>query len=244
MNNIKNIRFFKDLPEKKQINFQDPSSPIMEQIIILHDYTMFTLLTILILILWILTKINTTTTYQQNMNENIKLEVIWTTLPAIILIIIAYPSLKLLYATDETIDPELTIKRIGNQWYWLYEYSDYEQEKIEFTSYMLSTEELKIGNNRLLEVDNRLIIPINTNIRILITAADVLHSFTIPSLGIKADAIPGRLNQVNFLTTRPGIFYGQCSELCGTNHSFMPIVIEATNLKNYTYFIHTERNKP
>ncbi len=232
--------YFKDLPEKGQLNFQDPSSPIMEQIIILHDYTMFILITILIFIMWILIKTATHIIYWRNMRENTKLEIIWTTLPAIILTIIAYPSLKLLYATDEPIEPELTIKSIGNQWYWSYEYSDYENKQIEFTSYMIPTDELTEGNNRVLEVDNRLIIPINTNIRILITAADVLHSFTIPSLGIKADAIPGRLNQVNFLASRPGLFYGQCSELCGTNHSFMPIVIESTNLKNYRYFIHTQ----
>ena len=238
---IHNAHLFKDIPERRQLNFQDPSSPIMEQIIILHDYTMFILTTILILILWILIKTTNHITYWRNMNENTTIEIIWTILPAIILATIAYPSLKLLYATDESIEPELTIKRIGNQWYWSYEYSDYENKKIEFTSYMIQTEELKIGDNRLLEVDNRLIIPINTNIRILITAADVLHSFTIPSLGIKADAIPGRLNQVNFLTSRPGVFFGQCSELCGTNHSFMPIVLEATNLKNYRYFIHRER---
>nr|YP_010725908.1 cytochrome c oxidase subunit II [Caulophacus iocasicus]WDY83510.1 cytochrome oxidase subunit 2 [Caulophacus iocasicus] len=237
---LHNTLISKDLPENKQLNFQDPASPIMEQIIILHDYTMFILLTILTFILWLLIKTTTHTTYWRNMNENTRLEIVWTTLPAIILAIIAYPSLKLLYATDETIEPELTIKCIGNQWYWSYEYSDYENKKIEFASYMIPTEELITGNNRLLEVDNRLIIPINTNIRILITAADVLHSFTIPSLGIKADAIPGRLNQVNFLTSRPGIFYGQCSELCGANHSFMPIVIESTNLKSYRYFIHTQ----
>ena len=231
---------FKDLPEKRQLNFQDPSSPIMEQIIILHDYTMFILTAILIFILWLLIKTSTNIIYWRNMNENTKLEIVWTTLPAIILTTIAYPSLKLLYATDEPIEPELTIKSIGNQWYWSYEYSDYENKQIEFTSYMIPTEELTEGSNRVLEVDNRLIIPINTNVRILITAADVLHSFTIPSLGIKADAIPGRLNQVNFLASRPGIFYGQCSELCGTNHSFMPIVIESTNLKNYRYFIHTQ----
>nr|AJF93979.1 cytochrome c oxidase subunit 2 [Rossellidae sp. DVL-2014] len=231
---------FKDLPEKGQLNFQDPASPIMEQIIILHDYTMFILVTISIFILWLLIKTATHIIYWRNMNENTKLEIIWTTLPAIILTTIAYPSLKLLYATDEPIEPELTIKSIGNQWYWSYEYSDYENKQIEFTSYMIPTEELTKGNNRVLEVDNRLIVPINTNIRILITAADVLHSFTIPSLGIKADAIPGRLNQVNFLASRPGVFYGQCSELCGTNHSFMPIVIESTNLKNYSYFIHTQ----
>nr|AIL24450.1 cytochrome c oxidase subunit 2 [Bathydorus laniger] len=232
--------YFKDLPEKGQLNFQDPSSPIMEQIIILHDYTMFILITVLIFILWILIKTTTHIIYWRNMRENTKLEIIWTTLPAIILTIIAYPSLKLLYATDEPIEPELTIKSIGNQWYWSYEYSDYENKQIEFTSYMIPTDELTKGNNRVLEVDNRLIIPINTNIRILITAADVLHSFTIPSLGIKADAIPGRLNQVNFLASRPGLFYGQCSELCGADHSFMPIVIESTNLKNYRYFIHTQ----
>nr|ABQ11830.1 cytochrome c oxidase subunit 2 [Iphiteon panicea] len=232
----------KDIPEKWQLNFQDPSSPIMEQIILLHDYCMFLLIIILTLILWTLNKITTNKTYSRNINENTKLEIIWTILPAIILITIAYPSLKLLYATDETIEPELTIKGVGNQWYWSYEYSDYKNKKVEFASYMIPTEELLIGNNRLLEVDNRLIIPTNTNIRILITSTDVLHSFTIPSLGIKADAIPGRLNQTSFLSSRPGIFYGQCSELCGTNHSFMPIVIEATTLKNYGYFIHSETN--
>nr|ABQ11844.1 cytochrome c oxidase subunit 2 [Sympagella nux] len=235
-----NTPTFKDIPENSQLNFQDPCSPIMEQIIILHDYTMFILLTILIFILWLLIKTTGYMIYWRNMNENTTLEIIWTILPAIILATIAYPSLKLLYATDEIIEPELTIKSIGNQWYWSYEYSDYQNKKIEFTSYMIPTEELNEGDNRLLEVDNRLIIPTNTNIRILITAADVLHSFTVPSLGIKADAIPGRLNQVNFLASRPGIFYGQCSELCGTNHSFMPIIIESTNLKNYSYFIHTQ----
>nr|AJF93946.1 cytochrome c oxidase subunit 2 [Euretidae gen. sp. DVL-2014] len=228
-----------DLPETSQLNFQDPASPTMEQIIILHDYSMFFLSTILIFVLWILIKSTINNTYNRNITEHTKIETIWTILPALILITIAYPSLKLLYITDEVIEPELTIKTTGNQWYWSYEYSDYKNEKIDFDSYMTPIDDLKKESNRLLEVNNQLIVPINTNIRILITASDVLHSFTIPSLGIKADAIPGRLNQVNFLITRPSIFYGQCSELCGANHSFMPIVLESTTLKNYSYFIYT-----
>nr|YP_009154243.1 cytochrome c oxidase subunit II [Oopsacas minuta]AKM54871.1 cytochrome c oxidase subunit 2 [Oopsacas minuta] len=240
MTTMLHTHLFSDMPESKQLNFQDPASPMMEQIIMLHDYTMFILMTILTFIMWMLMKTTTRMMYWRNMNENTKLEMMWTMLPAIMLTTIAYPSLKLLYATDESMEPELTIKSMGNQWYWSYEYSDYENKKMEFASYMMPTEELKMGDNRLLEVDNRLMIPMNTNMRMLITAADVLHSFTMPSLGMKADAMPGRLNQVNFLTSRPGMFYGQCSELCGTNHSFMPMVMESTNLKNYSYFIHTE----
>ena len=239
MNIIIKTQLWKDIPEKAQINFQDPASPTMEQIILLHDYSMFFLINILVFIIWILIKTITKAPYNKNISENIKLETIWTILPAFILLTIAFPSLKLLYITDEVIEPELTIKTTGNQWYWTYEYSDYENNKIELESYMTPIDDLEIQNNPLLETNNQLLVPTNTNIRILITAADVLHSFTVPSLGIKADAIPGRLNQVNFLISRPGIFYGQCSELCGANHSFMPISIQGTTIKNYRFFIHS-----
>nr|YP_001936275.1 cytochrome c oxidase subunit II [Aphrocallistes vastus]ABR58848.1 cytochrome c oxidase subunit 2 [Aphrocallistes vastus] len=239
MNILIKTALWKDLPEKSQINFQDPASPTMEQIILLHDYSMFFLTNILLFITWIIIKIMTIAPYNKNITENIKLETIWTTLPAFILLTIAFPSLKLLYITDEVIEPELTIKTTGNQWYWTYEYSDYENNKIEIESYMTPIDDLEMRDNSLLEVNNQLLVPTNTNIRILITAADVLHSFTVPSLGIKADAIPGRLNQVNFLISRPGIFYGQCSELCGANHSFMPIAIQGTTIQNYRFFIHS-----
>lgn len=134
---------------------------------------------------------------------------------------------------DEIVDPALTIKAIGHQWYWSYEYSDYQAGALEFDSYMIPTSDLNTGDFRLLEVDNRLVVPVNTHIRVLVTGADVLHSFTVPSLAVKMDAVPGRLNQASMFVKRPGTFYGQCSEICGANHSFMPIVVEAVSLNKY-----------
>jgi cytochrome c oxidase subunit 2 len=156
--------------------------------------------------------------------EGQTIEVIWTILPAIILIFIALPSLRLLYLLDEIRNPWLTLKSIGHQWYWRYEYSDF--KKLEFDSYIIPTNELSNNEFRLLDVDNRVVLPFNSQIRILVSAIDVIHSWTIPSLGVKIDATPGRLNQTNFFINRPGLFYGQCSEICGANHRFIPIVIE------------------
>jgi cytochrome c oxidase subunit 2 len=160
----------------------------------------------------------------RNTVEAQRIETIWTILPALILIVLAFPSLRLLYLIDETSLPTITIKSIGHQWYWRYEYSDFND--IEFDAYIVPEADLAPGDYRLLEVDNRTVLPINTEIRLLVTAADVIHSWTIPSLGVKADAIPGRLNQMNIISSRPGVFYGQCSEICGANHSFMPIAVE------------------
>jgi len=160
------------------------------------------------------------------------IEIIWTILPAIILIFIALPSLRLLYLLDEIRTPIITLKTIGHQWYWRYEYSDF--WTIEFDSYIIPINQIKLRIFRLLDTDNRIILPIKSKIRILITSADVIHSWTVPSLGIKVDATPGRLNQTNFLIQRPGIFFGQCSEICGSNHRFIPIVIERVS---FNYFI-------
>lgn len=173
------------------------------------------------------------------------LEIIWTVIPAIILVLIAIPSFSLLYTMDEVIDPLLTVKIIGHQWYWSYEFVnpvDYleavgENENVEvvanvnFDSYMLPDDELILGQLRLLEVDNRLKLPIEINIRLLITSGDVLHSWAVPSLGVKLDACPGRMNQTVVFIKRPSVFYGQCSELCGINHGFMPIVVEGIDLQ-------------
>jgi len=153
------------------------------------------------------------------------IEIVWTVFPALILIVLALPSLRLLYLIDEVNEPSLTLKAVGHQWYWSYEYSDF--TNIEFDSYMVPTNALDDDSFRLLEVDNRVILPYLTQVRMLVRAADVIHSWTVPSLGIKADAIPGRLNQLNLMFNRPGVFYGQCSEICGANHSFMPIAVEA-----------------
>lgn len=167
-------------------------------------------------------------------------EIIWTITPALILVTIAYPSFKLLYLIDEVIDPALTIKIIGHQWYWSYEYSDYadqEGKSINYDSYMIREEDLNIGDLRLLEVDNRLVVPNNTHIRVIVTGADVIHCWSVPSLGVKLDAVPGRLNQTNILTYREGVYYGYCNEICGVNHSSMPIVVESVNINKYSKHI-------
>nr|YP_010615506.1 cytochrome c oxidase subunit II [Megalurothrips usitatus]WAT94214.1 cytochrome c oxidase subunit 2 [Megalurothrips usitatus] len=165
-----------------------------------------------------------------NFKENIKLEVIWTILPMIILFLIAYPSLYYLYLFDLSLNPTISMKVIGAQWYWIYEFFD--QESWSYSSYMtsdldiLKSEKYKISS-RLLETDTRMVIPYCTEVQCITTSMDVIHSFSVPSLGIKIDAIPGRLNSVNFQVSQPGIFYGQCAEICGTGHAFMPISIEA-----------------
>nr|AAS67183.1 cytochrome oxidase subunit II [Laniocera hypopyrra] len=213
-----------------QFGFQDASSPIMEELIEFHDHALMVALTICTLVLYLLTlmlmeKLSSNTVDAQ------EVELVWTILPAIVLIMLALPSLQILYMMDEIDEPDLTLKAIGHQWYWTYEYTDFKD--LSFDSYMLPTVDLPLGHFRLLEVDHRIVIPMESPIRVIVTADDVLHSWTIPSLGVKTDAIPGRLNQTSFITTRPGIFYGQCSEICGANHSFMPIVLESAPLTHF-----------
>jgi len=166
----------------------------------------------------------------KNLLEIQIVERVWTLIPAVILIQIALPSLLLLYILDESIDRTLTLKAVGHQWYWSYEYSDFWstnlQTPLEFDAYIINPSDLTNSGFRLLDTDNHTIAPIKTHVRILISSADVLHAWAVPSLGVKADAVPGRLNQVKFIGQRPGIFFGQCSEICGANHRFMPIVIE------------------
>ena len=169
--------------------------------------------------------------------EGTTIEIVWTIIPAVILVFIAFPSLQLLYSIDEVVDPSLTVKVIGHQWYWSYEYSDVEGEAIEYDPYMIPTSDLDLGDLRLLEVDNRVVLPVNTHVRVIVSGADVIHSFAIPSLGVKVDAVPGRLNQAPLLINRPGVFYGQCSEICGSDHSFMPIVIEEVSQEKFINWI-------
>lgn len=216
------------------LNLQNRSSPLIEQLIFFHDHTLIILLIITVLVAYIILSLFINKFTNRFLLEGQNIEVIWTILPAITLIFIALPSLRLLYLLDESIEPLLTIKTIGHQWYWSYEYIDF-KTSIEFDSYISNLDE--INSFRLLDVDTRTILPINTQIRTLVTAADVIHSWTIPALGIKTDATPGRLNQIRFLINRPGLFYGQCSEICGANHSFIPIVIERVNLKNFINWI-------
>nr|QRV62586.1 cytochrome c oxidase subunit 2 [Nebrioporus fenestratus] len=217
------------------LNLQDSASPLMEQLTFFHDHTLMILTMITILVGYLMFSLFFNKYINRFLLEGQTIEVIWTILPAIILIFIALPSLRLLYLLDEISNPWLTLKSIGHQWYWSYEYSDF--KKLEFDSYMTPSNDLPKNGFRLLDVDNRVILPFNSQIRIIVSAMDVLHSWTIPSLGVKIDATPGRLNQTNFFMNRPGLFYGQCSEICGANHSFMPIVIESVPTKMFIKWI-------
>ena len=213
------------------LGFQDRASPLIEQLIFFHDHAMLVLILITTLVGYIMSSLFFNTFINRFLLEGQTIEIVWTIVPALILVFIALPSLRLLYLLDEVSTPRLTIKAIGHQWYWRYEYSDI--GKVEFDSYILPTNDLENRGFRLLDVDNRVVLPINTQTRVLISAADVIHSWTVPSLGVKADGIPGRLNQVRFNVTRPGLFYGQCSEICGANHRFIPIVVESTTTERF-----------
>nr|YP_009127003.1 cytochrome c oxidase subunit II [Peirates fulvescens]YP_009127016.1 cytochrome c oxidase subunit II [Peirates atromaculatus]YP_009127029.1 cytochrome c oxidase subunit II [Peirates turpis]AHH93120.1 cytochrome c oxidase subunit II [Peirates fulvescens]AHH93133.1 cytochrome c oxidase subunit II [Peirates atromaculatus]AHH93159.1 cytochrome c oxidase subunit II [Peirates turpis] len=220
------------------LGLQDANSPIMEQLIMFHDHAMMILVMITILVAHMMITLMFNKIINRNLLEGQTIELIWTIVPAITLIFIALPSLRILYLMDEVNNPLVTIKAIGHQWYWSYEYSDF--KNIEFDSYMKPTNELELEDFRLLDVDNRVILPMKTPVRILVTSSDVIHSWTIPSIGVKIDGTPGRLNQGSFTLLRPGILFGQCSEICGANHSFMPIAIESVStecflnwMKNY-----------
>lgn len=220
------------------LSFQDAASPLIEQLIFFHDHAILILILITTLVGFMLISLFFNKLTNRFLLEHQTIETIWTILPAIILIFIALPSLRLLYLLDEVNNPRITLKAIGHQWYWRYEYSDFSQ--IEFDSYIIAATDAKSSDFRLLDVDNRTILPINTQTRILVRAADVIHSWTVPALGVKVDAVPGRLNQIRFQINRPGLFYGQCSEICGANHRFIPIVIERTSTEhflNWTYNI-------
>nr|WIL79954.1 cytochrome c oxidase subunit II [Tenerus hilleri] len=211
----------------KTLLLQDSSSPLMEQLSFFHDHALLILLIITILVGQLMFGLFFNKFINRYLLEGQLIELIWTILPAFTLIFIALPSLKLIYILDEVNNPTITIKTMGHQWYWSYEYSDFKQ--VEFDSYMIPLNEANNWNFRLLDVDNRVVIPFKAQIRMLISAADVIHSWTIPSMGVKIDATPGRLNQISFISSRTGLFYGQCSEICGANHSFMPITLESVS---------------
>jgi len=184
--------------------------------------------------------LNSSQVYATGINHHTPIEIAWTITPAIILMFIAVPSFALLYSIEEFVEPSLTVKCTGHQWYWCYEYSNYKNGNIaehieghKFESYMVPTADLDTGELRLLEVDQRLVLPTNSHIQVTVTAADVLHSWSVPALGIKVDACPGRLNQTSIFIKRSGLFYGQCSEICGENHGFMPIAVRSTGINEF-----------
>nr|YP_009536348.1 cytochrome c oxidase subunit II [Ornithodoros parkeri]AYN50626.1 cytochrome c oxidase subunit II [Ornithodoros parkeri]AYN59513.1 cytochrome c oxidase subunit 2 [Ornithodoros turicata] len=216
------------------LSFPNSNSPIMEQLIFFHDHSMTIIVLITLITLYMIMNVILNSMTSRFLMEGQEIETLWTIIPAVILIYIALPSLRLLYLMEESFYPSISMKVIGHQWYWSYEYPDF---NIELDSFMIPNFEENPSTFRLLDVDNRIVLPYNTNMRILVTSADVIHSWTIPTLGVKMDAVPGRLNQISTLASRPGIFYGQCSEICGANHSFMPISMEVTSLNNFLNWI-------
>nr|QMJ95736.1 Cox2 [Metschnikowia mauinuiana] len=229
-----------DVPTPWGVRLQDSASPNQEGMHELYDHIMFYLALMLGLVSYMLYVVmvdfkNNKFAYKYLMHGQ-TLEMMWTIFPAVMLLLIAFPSFMLLYLCDEVLTPAMTIKVVGLQWYWKYEYSDFVSEKgetIEYESYIMPEDMLEEGQLRLLDTDTSIVLPVDTHVRFMVTANDVLHSFAVPSLGIKIDAAPGRLNQVSALMQRTGVYYGQCSELCGVNHSLMPMKMECVPINEF-----------
>ncbi|WP_371220696.1 cytochrome c oxidase subunit II [Orientia tsutsugamushi] len=241
-----NTPIYSNAPKAWQMYFQPQVTEAMSSVRGLHDFVLIILamvvLIVLGLLIYICTKFNSKSHPKpMQFSANYKLEAIWTLIPALLLVIIAVPSFKILY-NIETIPPiEMNIKVVGYQWYWHYQYPDH--DNIGFNSNILDDSELKPGDLRLLEVDNRLVIPQNTWVRFIITAGDAIHSFAVPAFGTKVDAVPGRINETWIKVQKKGVYYGQCSELCGVNHGFMPIAIEVVSKEEFTDWLKTAKQK-
>lgn len=214
------------MPLWNKISFQDRNSPLIEHLIFFHDHSIVILSAITVITFYLIVSSVISKNFNRFFLEAQEIELFWTSIPALILLFIAIPSLKTLYLIEENIRPLISIKRIGFQWNWAYEYSNLKE--INFSSLII-----KSNSKRLIDTSNHLVIPIQTPTRIIITSKDVLHSWTIPSLGVKADATPGRINQVILIINRPSTLIGQCSEICGAGHRFIPISLEATSIKNF-----------
>nr|WRW10870.1 cytochrome c oxidase subunit 2 [Melampus sincaporensis] len=214
-----------------QMNLMDPASPIQVEMVSLHDHAIVLLIGVLSFVTLMAVTLIFSKFSDRSVHEAQRLETVWTIVPALLLIWLALPSLRLLYLLDEQADSSVILKSVGHQWYWSYEIPSIGVES--FDSYMLPEEELQNGEYRLLEVDNRASVPYNVNTTVICTSADVLHAWTLPSMGVKMDAVPGRLNSMNMYAQLPGVYYGQCSEICGANHSFMPIVVEAVSMEDF-----------
>lgn len=234
------IKVFNDVGENWKLGLQEEGSPIAVGIVDFHNHLMYYLIIIFSLVTYFMIariyKVRSISRIKY-INHSTVLELIWTIIPAIILIIIAIPSFKLLWSLDEIVKPLVTLKIKGNQWFWNYEISDIDGLNVNFDSYTKSEEDLALGELRLLEVDNRVLLPIQTPIRLLITGEDVIHSFGVPALGLKTDGVPGRINHSSLYLLRPGTYYGQCSELCGASHERMSIVIQGVSIKEYLQWL-------
>ncbi len=224
--------------EPYQLGFQEAVTPVAERIHSFHNMMLWIIsgitLFVMLLLIYVMVRFRASANpTPSNTTHNVPLEIVWTVVPVLILIIVAVPSLKLLYFTDRVENPELTLKVTGNQWNWSYEYPDF--EGLSFSSYMIPTKDLDSskGQQRLLSVDNPVVLPVDTTVQFIVTASDVLHSFAMPAFGIKVDAVPGRLNETWARVTKTGTYYGQCSELCGKDHAFMPIEVRVVAKEDF-----------
>ncbi len=243
-----NLSYAKGQPTEWQLSFQEPASPLMEQLISLHDFVFWIITAITIFVFLLLAYVCVKFSAKNNKTpstttHNSTLEIAWTLIPVLLLVVIAIPSFRLLYNQNDFSKIDMTIKATGYTWYWSYEYPDHED--IAFDSIMLQDEELKEGQPRLLSTDYELVVPVNTNIKMQITSdpSGVIHSWAVPSLGVKMDAIPGRLNETYFNIKEPGMYYGQCSELCGIGHGFMPISIKAVSQDDFASWVEVAKKE-
>jgi len=229
-----------------QLGFQPAATPVMERLTDIHNFLLviITAITIFVLLVmaWICLRYNRRANpVASKTTHNTKLEIIWTAIPIIILVVIAIPSLRLHYYMQRDVDPDMTVKVTGYQWYWHYDYPD---SGFGFDSYIKKDADLKPGDIRQLSVDNRMVVPVNTKVRVLVTGADVIHSWAVPAFGVKKDAVPGRLNETWFEATKIGTFYGQCSQLCGVGHGFMPVVVEVVSKPDFDTWVKQQQPAP
>jgi cytochrome c oxidase subunit 2 len=235
-------------PEAWKLGLQPPGSPTMDRIYAFHNQLMYTITAIVVfvfaLMFWVVVRYNKwVNPVPSKRTHNLPLEVLWSTVPVLILLTLFIPSMKLLYYGDRTATPDMTLKITGYQWYWGYEYPN--EGELAFTSYLIKDKDIDPakGQKRLLSVDNPVVLPVDTNIQLLITASDVIHSFALPALGVKLDAVPGRLNETWVRIEKPGVYYGECSELCGQGHGFMPIEIHAVSKEEYREWLVTAKKQ-
>ncbi len=232
-------------PEPWQLGLQKGATPVMDNIIWFHDFLLWVITAITIFVLALLVIVAVKFNAKSNpvpsrTTHNTLIEVIWTVVPVLILVAIAVPSFRLLFYQLNTPQADVTVKATGKQWFWSYSYPD---SKFEFDSLMVQTKDLKPGQPRLLAVDNEMVVPVNKVVRIITTGSDVIHAFAVPAFGIKIDSIPGRINETWFKAEREGMYYGQCSELCGKDHAFMPIAVRVVNDAEYTAWLDQAKKK-
>jgi cytochrome c oxidase subunit 2 len=232
-------------PEPWQLGFQTSASPVMDDIVWFHNFLLWLIVAITLFVLALLVIVMIKFNAHSNpvpsrITHNTTIEVLWTVIPVLILVAIAVPSFRLLFYELKIPPADITVKATGKQWFWSYSYPD---NKFEFDSLMVQDKDLKPGQPRLLAVDNEMVVPVNKVVRVLVIGADVIHSFSIPSFGIKIDAIPGRLNETWFKAEREGMYYGQCSQLCGRDHAFMPLAVRVVSEKEYTAWLDQAKKK-